>query len=165
MTLQDLQTLLDYHYWARDRLLEAIDPLTQEQFNKAMGSSFTSIRETVVHVYAAEVAWYSRWQGVSPSALMTSESLPDVASIRSAWAEQEKNMRRFIESLGESGVGKVFDYKNLMQQPNTAPFWQMLQHVVNHASYHRGQVTTMLRQMSAAAGKSMDMIAFYRTRG
>ena len=41
----------------------------------------------------------------------------------------------------------------------------MLQHVVNHASYHRGQVTTMLRQMSAPPGKSMDMIAFYRERG
>jgi len=45
-----------------------------------------------------------------------------------------------------------------------SPFWQMLQHVVNHASYHRGQITTMLRQLGASPGKPMDMIAFYRTR-
>ena len=38
----------------------------------------------------------------------------------------------------------------------------MLQHMVNHASYHRGQVTTMLRQLGAQPAKSMDMIAFYR---
>jgi uncharacterized damage-inducible protein DinB len=47
-------------------------------------------------------------------------------------------------------------------RPGATPFWQMLQHVVNHASYHRGQVTTMLRQMGVAPGRSMDMIAFYR---
>ena len=165
MNLQDLETLLDYHYWARDRLLEAVDPLTAEQFNKPMASSFTSIRETVVHIYAGEFAWYLRWQGTSPAALTTSDAFPDVASIRSAWIGQEAKMRAFTHSLGEAGVGKVFDYKNLTQQQTAAPFWQMLQHVVNHASYHRGQVTTMLRQMGAPAGKSMDMIAFYRTRG
>ena len=48
-------------------------------------------------------------------------------------------------------------------QAGASPFWQMLQHVVNHASYHRGQVTTMLRQIGAAPGKPMDLIAFYRT--
>jgi len=59
----------------------------------------------------------------------------------------------------------LVDYKLLSQQPGSFQFWQMLQHVVNHASYHRGQVTTMLRQIGAQPGKSMDMIAFYRTRG
>jgi uncharacterized damage-inducible protein DinB len=40
----------------------------------------------------------------------------------------------------------------------------MLQHVVNHGSYHRGQVTTLLRQLGAPAPKSVDLIAFYRER-
>ena len=165
MNLQDLRTLLDYHYWARDRLLAAIAPLTAEQLNKDTGSSFTSIRETVVHVYAAEWAWHSRWQGSSPTALLTSEAFPDVASIREAWMELEVTMRAFLEGLGESGISRVFEYTLLTGQPGSTPFWQMLQHVVNHASYHRGQVTTMLRQMGARTGKSMDMIAFYRERG
>ena len=163
MNLQDLRTLLDYHYWARDRLLAALEPLTPEQFNRDLGSSFKSIRETVVHTYAAEWAWHSRWQGQSPTALMTSDAYPDVAAIRGAWVDHEKKMRAFLEGLGD-GVTRVIDYKLLSGQPGSSPFWQMLQHVVNHASYHRGQVTTMLRQLGAEPAKPMDMIAFYRAR-
>ena len=54
MNLQDLRTMLDYHYWARDRLLAALEPLTPEQYNRDLANSFRSIRETVTHVYAAE---------------------------------------------------------------------------------------------------------------
>jgi uncharacterized damage-inducible protein DinB len=165
MNLQDLRTMLDYHYWARDRLLEALDPLTSEQFDRDLGSSFKSIRETVVHIYAAEWAWHSRWQGTSPTALMKSDIFPDVVSVRRAWTEHEANLRAFLEGLGEAGLTRVFEYKLLGGQPGSSPFWQMLQHVVNHASYHRGQVTTMLRQIGAPPAKSMDMIAYYRTRG
>ena len=163
MNLQDLRTLLDYHYWARDRLLAALEPLTPDQFNRDLGSSFKSIRETVVHTYAAEWAWHSRWQGQSPTALMTSDALPDVAAIRSAWVDHERKVRAFLEGLGEEGLTRVIDYKLLSGQPGSSPFWQMLQHVVNHASYHRGQVTTMLRQLGAEPAKPMDMIAYYRT--
>ena len=67
MNLQDLQTMIDYHYWARDRLLDALESLTPEQYNRDLGSSFKSIRETVTHIYAAEWAWYQRWQGTSPT--------------------------------------------------------------------------------------------------
>jgi uncharacterized damage-inducible protein DinB len=165
MNLQDLRTMLDYHYWARDRLLEALDPLTSEQFDRDLGSSFPSIRETVVHIYAAEWAWHARWQGTSPTALMKSDPFPDVTSIRRAWTEHEAKMRAFLEGLGEAGLTRVFEYKLLGGQPGSSPFWQMLQHVVNHASYHRGQVTTMLRQIGAPPAKSMDMIGYYRSKG
>lgn len=165
MNLQDLRTLLEYHYWARDRLLDALEPLDSEQFTRDLGSSFKSIRDTVAHTYAAEWAWHSRWQGQSPTALLPSDQFPDLASIRAAWSAHEAKVRVFLEELGESGITRVFDYKLLSGQPGSSPFWQMLQHVVNHASYHRGQVTTMLRQIGAAPPKSMDMIAFYRLQG
>jgi uncharacterized damage-inducible protein DinB len=73
-------------------------------------------------------------------------------------------MRTFLESLGEAGIHKVFEYTLINGQPGATVFWQMLQHVVNHASYHRGQVTTLLRQLGATPPKSMDLIAFYRLR-
>jgi uncharacterized damage-inducible protein DinB len=164
MNLTDLRTMLDYHYWARDRMLDALGGLSSEQYNKDLGSSFKSIRETVVHIYAAEWAWCSRWHGTSPTALLSSEPYPDVASIRQAWLENEGRVRRFTDELGEPGIAKVIEYKMLNGTSGATPFWQMLQHVVNHASYHRGQVTTMLRQLGAAPAKSMDMIAFYRSR-
>ena len=162
MNIQDLRTLLDYHYWARDRLLDALDALTPDQFTRDLGSSFKSVRDTVAHTYAAEWAWYMRWHGQSPTALMPADQFPDVASIRGAWSAHEAKMRAFVEGLGDEGVGRVIDYTLLNGSAGSSPVWQMLQHVVNHASYHRGQVTTMLRQMGATPAKSMDMIAFYR---
>ena len=165
MNLQDLRTLVDYHYWARDRLLDALEPLTADQFNRDLGSSFKSIRETVVHTYAAEWAWHSRWQGQSPTALLTSEGFPDIETIRRSWSELETRVRAFLEALGADSLTRVCDYKLLNGQPGSSPCWQMVQHVVNHASYHRGQVTTMLRQLGAGPPKAMDLIAFYRTRG
>ena len=51
MNLQELRTLVDYHYWARDRLLEAVDRLQSvEQFKEDLGNSFRSIRDTLVHL-------------------------------------------------------------------------------------------------------------------
>jgi len=164
MNLQDLRTMLDYHYWARDRLLDALEPLTLDQLNRDLGSSFKSIRETIVHTYAAEWAWHQRWQGNSPTALLPSDQFPDLASVRRAWSQHEGNMRAFLDALGEDGVSRVFEYTLLSGQAGASPLWQMLQHVVNHASYHRGQITTMLRQIGATPAKPMDMIAYYRTR-
>lgn len=162
MNLQDLQTMIEYHYWARDRLLAALEPLTADQYTRDLGNSFKSIRDTVVHIYAAEWAWYSRWQGTSPTALLPADQFPDLGSVRSAWTALEAKVRAFVVGLGEEGVSRVIDYKLLSGQEGSSPVWQMVQHVVNHASYHRGQVTTMLRQLGAQPAKSMDMVAFYR---
>ena len=73
-------------------------------------------------------------------------------------------MRAFLERLGENGIERTFEYRLFDGTPSAQPFWQMLQHVVNHGSYHRGQVTTMLRQMGAAGPKATDLIAFYRLK-
>jgi uncharacterized damage-inducible protein DinB len=164
VNLADMKTLVEYHYWARDRLLAALDSLTPEQFTKDMGNSFKSIRDTAAHIYAAEWAWYSRWHGQSPTSLLPSDMFPDVATLRRIWSEHEAKMRAFLDELGESGIAREIDYKLLSGQTGRSVFWHMLQHVVNHASYHRGQITTMLRQLGAAPAKSMDLIAFYRER-
>ena len=162
MTHQDLQTLVDYHYWARDRLLDAVATLTPEQYQRDLGSSFKSVRETMTHVYAAEWAWYERWQGRSPTALLPPDQFPDLAALRRAWSELETKLRDYVAGVGDHGTSKIIEYKLLSGAAGASPLWQMLQHVVNHASYHRGQVTTMLRQMGAQPAKPMDMIAYYR---
>ena len=164
MNLQDLQTMVDYHYWARDRMLDALEPLTSDQYNRDLGNSFKSIRETVTHIYAAEWAWYQRWMGDAPTALLPADLFPDLAALRNAWAVHEAKMRAFVDGLGEEGVARVLEYKLLSGHAGASPVWQMVQHVVNHASYHRGQVTTMLRQMGATPAKGLDMIAYYRVK-
>ncbi len=152
MNVQDLQTMLDYHYWARDRALTALEALTQEQYERDLGNSFKSIRETMTHVYAAEWAWYSRWHGESPTALLPADRFPDLAALRQAWTELEQKMRTFVGGLDEAGVNRVIEYKLLSGQAGASPLWQMVQHVVNHASYHRGQITTLLTQAGEDVG-------------
>jgi uncharacterized damage-inducible protein DinB len=158
---KDLRILLDYNYWARDRLYDAVQELTPEQFLRNLGSSFPSVRDTLVHIYSAEWIWLSRWKGESPSAMLKAESYPDLAAIREAWDRHEAKMREFLDNMTGDSVNRVIEYKGFSGQA-AEPFWQMLQHVVNHGSYHRGQVTTMLRQLNAAPPKSLDLIAFYR---
>ena len=159
-----LQRLVDYNYWARDRIFDAVATLTTEQYSRPMGNSFSSIRETLVHVYSADWVWLSRWHGVSPTAGLSADQWPDLASLVTSWRDLETKVRAVVEGVTDAGVDKVIDYKLLSGQPGQSPFSGMVQHVVNHGTYHRGQVTTMLRQMGLAAPKSTDLITFIRER-
>ena len=162
MNLQQLRTLVDYHYWARDRLLDAVGRLTPEQYTQRLENSFPSVRETLVHLYGAEWVWVSRWNGDSPSALPDGRELPDLPALQAAWFALEPRLRGILEKLGEAGGSEPLRYRGFDGRPQAQLFWQMLQHLVNHGSYHRGQVTMMLRQLSVAPAKPMDLIAFYR---
>ena len=165
MTPQELQTLVDYHYWARDRMLAAAEPLTSDQFTRDLGNSFRSVRDTLSHLHGAEWIWFSRFQGTSPASALPHERFPDLAAVRAAWAETEAGVRAFVNGLDQSGVERVIEYRLLSGQPGASRTWQIVQHVVNHATYHRGQVTTMLRQLGAAPPQSLDLITFYREQG
>ena len=165
MNLEDVRALVDFHYWARDRLLDAIEPLSAEQFTRDMGGSFRSVRDTLAHMYSAEWIWLSRWQGMSPSAMLSPETFPDVPSIRAAWKEHESRMNAFLEGLDEAGLNQRIEFATLGGQPMTGVLWRLVQHVVNHASYHRGQVTTMIRQLGGTPPKSQDLVTFYREHG
>ncbi len=164
MTFDDVQALVEYHYWARDRLLEAVDHLTPDQFTRDLGSSFRSVRDTLAHLYSAESAWCSRWNGVSPSGHVAADSIPDAATLRTKWQRLEGDVRAVLERVGADGIDRVIEYKMFNGDARASVLWQMVQHVVNHGSYHRGQVTTMIRQLGGTPPKSMDLIAYYRTR-
>lgn len=164
MDLADLRLLIEYNYWARDRMIAAVTPLSIEQYTRDLGSSFKSVRDTLVHTYSAEWVWYSRWQGTSPTAPIPFDTFPDLPALQSAWLDLEARIRSFFEQAGEAGIARAMDYKLLSGQPGRTVLWQMLQHMVNHGSYHRGQITTMLRQLGAQPPKSVDLITFYRER-
>jgi len=162
MTLKDLKTLIDFHYWALYRSLDAAAQLTPEQFVRDLGSSFKSVRDTLAHLYSAEWAWHQRWNGESPTSHLSFDQFPDEPSLRRAWTTHEAQMRAFLESLSEEDVNRIIEYRTLNGTPGSAAIGQMVQHVVNHGSYHRGQLTTMFRQLGATPPKSMDLIGYYR---
>jgi uncharacterized damage-inducible protein DinB len=162
MNVQDSRNLINFHYWARNRMLDAVEPLSLEQFTRELGGSFGSVRDTVVHTLSAECVWLLRWKAENPPGMLAPDRYLDLASVRRAWADNEEKLRQFFEPLDEAGLQKVMPYKTFAGLESASPLWQMLQHVVNHASYHRGQVTTLLRQLGAAPPKGTDLITFYR---
>ena len=163
MNLAYAATLVDYHYWARDRVLDAVAALDVDAYTRDLGSSFPSVRDTLQHTFGAEVVWLHRWQGQSPTSF-PGPVADDFASLRAAWIEQEQAFRAFVRALDDDALHQVVHYRLFSGAEGASPLWQMLAHVVNHATYHRGQVTTLLRQLGAPPPRGMDMIAFFRER-
>jgi uncharacterized damage-inducible protein DinB len=162
MTPEYIRTLIDYNYWARDRILASAEALTPEQLTRNIGSSFGSVLDTLVHMHFAEWIWYQRWQDAPPSSGPDSSGWKTVAALRAAWQLLEADIRRFAASLDAPALARVLDYKTLNGQPGVSPYWQTIVHLVNHGGYHRGQVATMLRLVGASPAKSTDMIVFFR---
>lgn len=161
MNLADLQNLLEFHYWATRHVLRAVEPLTPEQFTRDLGNSFPSVRDTLAHLYGADWIWCSRWNHESPSGLPDPRLFPDLASLRRAWDEHEPVLRATLKRFGEVGVDQPVEYVRTGVH-YAQPFSQTFQHLVNHGTYHRGQVITMLRQLGVQGPPSTDLIAFYR---
>lgn len=164
MTPEEVGLLYDFNAWANHRALDAASALAPEQFTKPLGSSFSSVRDTLAHICGAEWIWMERFQGRSPSSLPATTQFADVASLRAHWTEQEKHLLNFVRGLKQSNLDAVMEYKTLKFGAYRNPLWQSLQHLVNHGTYHRGQVTTMLRQLDAQPVLT-DLIHFYRERG
>ena len=166
MTLQDVFTLYEYNRWANGRTLEAAEKLDPTAFVKDLKNSFTSVRDTLAHILGAEWVWLRRWKGESPAKLMVAAEFPTVASLRERFAAVDGERHAFIAGLSEEQLQRPFDYKDLAGNSLRLPFVQSMQHVVNHGTYHRGQVTTMLRQLGAVPiGTDMSRFYLERTAG
>jgi uncharacterized damage-inducible protein DinB len=143
--------LYDYNYWARDRQLEACARLTNEQFTRPLGGSFASLRDTLVHIAGAEWIWCERWNGRSPRVFSKGEQFPDLRAVKDYWRGVERDVRRLVGNVTESALAQPLTYTNLAGQQWTYPLGETMFHLVNHGTYHRGQVTTLLRQLGAEA--------------
>jgi len=160
--ISEIVELYEFNRWANQRILDAVTALSSEQFARDLKSSFPSVRDTLVHVLGADWIWLSRWQGVSPT--QTPDwGLTTLASIRSRWEQIENERTAFLERLTPDALHGVLEYRTLKGDPFSNPLWQLLRHVVNHSTYHRGQITTMLRQLGAPT-VSTDLVQFYRER-
>lgn len=159
MTPEEVQTLYAYNAWANRRALDACAPLSAAQFTQNVVSSFSSVRDTLAHIMLAEWIWLERWLGRSPA--FPPSDLADFASIRTRWQTIDADLNAFVQKLSVADLDRVVEYKNTKGNAFSNSMQQMLQHVVNHSTYHRGQITTMLRQLGATP-LTTDLIAFYR---
>ncbi len=161
MNAEHFRRLYDYNSWANRRTLESCAALSVEQFTRDLGSGFPSIRDTVVHIMAGEWFWHERWHGRSPASVPAIKPYPDVSAVRDAWKQIEATALGFVNSRTKEDLARVVHYRTTEGNPNSQPLWQMFQHLANHGTYHRGQVTAMLRQLGAAP-MATDLIAYYR---
>jgi uncharacterized damage-inducible protein DinB len=162
MTYEDIKNLLDYHYWARDRILEAVEAISDAEFIQELGNSFPSIRDTLVHIFAAELIWYMRLRGISPRSLLAPKTIGSAAALRRSWKALEQDLRRFVRASGDDVTSEIIDYKMRNGNRERSSVRDIIMHIVNHGSYHRGQVVTMLRQLGAKPPQSMDLIEYCR---
>jgi uncharacterized damage-inducible protein DinB len=163
MTPEEMRLLYDYNAWANRRELDAASALTPEQFVKPLGSSFSSVRDTLAHICGAEWIWLERFQGRSPSSLPDTTQFSDVPGLRGHWDELEARLLKFVRELTQTDLDRTLEYKTLKFGVYKNPLWQSMQHLVNHGTYHRGQITTMLRQHGAQPIMT-DLMHFYRER-
>jgi uncharacterized damage-inducible protein DinB len=163
MTPNELHLLFTYNDWANKRALQAASTLTPEQFTKPLGNSFSSVRDTLAHLYGAETIWLQRFHGESPSAFPDLTQITDIASLQAKWNPIAADLLNFVSNLTQQDIDRVVEYKTMKFGVYSNPLWQSLQHVVNHGTYHRGQITTMLRQLGATPILT-DLMHFYRER-
>jgi uncharacterized damage-inducible protein DinB len=155
----DIQDLYAYNRWANSRLLAAVRLVEPRDFSRDLGTSFRSVQGTLIHIMWAEWLWLRRWRGESPKRVFELKEFPDVDSLESAWDEVESDQLNFIGGLTDERLGARVSYENLQGQRWEYSLAHMMQHLVNHSSYHRGQIVTLLRQLGQHA-PATDFLAF-----
>jgi uncharacterized damage-inducible protein DinB len=145
----DADRLFAYTVWANHRVLRAAATLDPDDFRRDLKSSHGGVRGTLAHMMAAEWLWLERWKGVNPTRMADEGEFPDVVALRDRWAAIEEHRRSWLEALRPEALAQTVHYRDLKGNEWDQPLWQLVQHVANHGSYHRGQVVALLRQLGA----------------
>lgn len=139
--------LYDYNYWANQRCLKAAQRLTQEQLFQAHRHSWGSVHGVLLHIMNAEWIWLQRWQGNSPRAFLSSLDYPSLEAIVEGWKPLEAQMRAFIAARTPQSLRLEISYTNIAGKAFHLPLWQLVAHVPNHGSHHRGELAAMFANL------------------
>ena len=138
MNVDDIRFLFEYDRWANARMFEAVDSLTEEQF--------AHVRDTLAHIIGVDWIWFQRCNGMNPSSAPEWMSNPTRDALRTQLQSIERQWREYVDNLRDDDLPRVVDYVRLEGQPGSRTLVHLLQHVINHSTYHRGQVATRMRQ-------------------
>ena len=163
LTKEGLSRLLEYTVWANHRVMRVAATLALDDFKRDLGSSHGGVRGTLTHMMGAEWIWLERFKGVSPTRGLDEGEFPDVVVLRDRWTLIEQHRADWFRSLREQDATGPVAFRTLAGAAFEAPLGELLQHVANHASYHRGQVVTLLRQLGARTVIT-DMLLWDRER-
>lgn len=166
MTRDEFRLLYEYNDWANDRLLAMLTRAFGEEtdLRQAEDSRLRVLQETTAHIVAAQTIWRTRWEGFSPRALLDPAEYPTLLALRMAFGAERARFWGFFETLeDDAALNREISFTTTDGTPYRMPLWQMLQHVVTHSMYHRGQITgRLLDRGREDLIVSTDLITFYR---
>lgn len=163
MTLQEIRLLQAFSAWATNRVFNALESLPPEQYHQDMKASHGSIHGTLVHLVGAEKIWLARWENRKEPFLTTTE-VPTREELFALWERVGFATAKFLGTMSDARLQQTFVMRTSRGDQFEHTFQQALQHVVDHSTYHRGQVVAMMRQLGAEP-PSTGLIQFYRETG
>jgi uncharacterized damage-inducible protein DinB len=139
---------LRYTRWASDQMLQAARALSNEELHRHLFSSYPSVHATLLHIFRADRIWLSRVvaRQISPFGQPGEESI-SLEALERQWHAVSDEFIHWASALSDERIDGALNYVNLRGEAHTLFIWHIVLHVVNHGSYHRGQITTMLRQL------------------
>lgn len=145
-----------YNRWASQKLFEVILILPEEQHTQNVASSFNSLYKTIFHIWDAESIWWQRMKLQEVVTVPSKTVNGTTKEIMQGLADQSRQWEEWVQQASDLAIDHVFQYSRLDGQQFKQPIWQMLLHVFNHGTYHRGQLVTILRQLGVEKIPSTD---------
>lgn len=145
--LPTVRGLIAYTIWADRTVLAELGSVRPDDLSRETGTSFGSVLGTMAHILGSEQLWLSRFLGIPLGHAPSVEDFPTLEALAASYEDFWPQLEFFLASLAEEQLDRDFTWTNLAGEAHTAPFRQVLLHFVNHATYHRGQVVSLLRQL------------------
>lgn len=145
--VQAVRGLLGYTIWADRTVLHALRDCRPEDLTRETGASFGTVLGTMAHILGSEQLWLSRYLGAPLQHVPGIEEFSTLESLQASWEDFWPQLEFFLASLLDEQLDQEFVWTNTRGETHSAPFRQVLLHFVNHATYHRGQVVNLLRQL------------------
>ena len=158
-----LRLHLDYSAWASARVVGATSQLSSEELNRDFGTADRSVLGTLVHTFAGDRLWFSRVSG-GPHPGFITDADRSLAVLQNDWPAIYERWKKWAGQLTDESVLGSVSYKDLKGNPWTTTIWQVVLHVVNHGTHHRGQASGFLRSMGHTPPQ-LDLIYYYRDLG
>lgn len=156
MTPADLQRHIRYSNWASCLLMDAVRALPPGELERPTGISHTSILGTMTHLHFADWIWYTRVAEPIEKPDATPEGL------ERDWPDLQQRWERFVDALSGADLARAIPYRSIRGYDGVATVEQIVLHLVNHGTLHRGQVMGMIRQLGIAP-PGTDLMHYYMT--
>jgi uncharacterized damage-inducible protein DinB len=158
------QDYVAYNLWANKLLMEKCAGLPTDVLIKEMGSSFGSIYKTFEHLMEVESIWLQRVKLEAQITPPEKDANQDFEVLSKKLQATSTAWIIWVNEASEKNIGHVFGYYNSQKKFFKQPVYEMLLHLFNHQSYHRGQIVTMLRQNNIDKIPATDYINFARNK-